>query len=51
MNETASKSCDENESYINTVNRRKRLLNVLSTSESEETDNVNVRSTNQSDIT
>lgn len=36
---------------INTANQRKRLLNVLSTSESQETDNVNVRNTNQSDIT
>lgn len=51
VNETASESCDENESHINTANQRKRLLNVLSTSESQETDNVNVRSTNQSDIT
>lgn len=38
VNETASESCDENESHINTANQRKRLLNVLSTSESQETD-------------
>ncbi|XP_017790882.1 PREDICTED: piggyBac transposable element-derived protein 4-like [Habropoda laboriosa] len=51
VNETDSESCDENESYINTAYRRKRRLNVPSISESEETDDVNVQSTNPSNIT
>lgn len=50
VSESDSDSYDENESYINAPLRKKRRLNLLSTSEYDETENVNLQSINPEDI-
>lgn len=50
VSESDSDSYDENESYINAPLRKKKRLNLLSTSESDETEDVNLQSINPEDI-